>query len=743
MRQLAAEPTTPPVTDPARTELHQPAADGDDSRYWSLLDRWQTARRAGLKLTAAELCPDDPALQARLAEDIEKLERIPQIDLSGPPLPDTAVPDRIPGYTNLRELARGGMGVVLAAREEALGRDVAIKLPLAKAARGPLLDRFREESRITARLPHPGIPPVYTLGELADGRPFLVMKLVEGDTLSDRLKARATPGHDWADWSRVVTDLCRTVGHAHHAGVVHRDLKPGNVMVGRFGEVQVMDWGLAKVLADGPAVGGPGLPVSGDLTAYGAILGTPAYMAPEQARGEPVDARADVFALGAILFHVLTGAGPYGRGSALDLVMKAAAGDLADAHAKLASWKGADPELCELTRRCLAVRAADRPADANELAVALAAHEAERADRARRKLLTEAESDASTIRTTAKQEGEANWGFAYWGGGIALAVVIGLVKFGLKEAGRPAPAPSNYSQFTPVPGGITDTVFREQAERRQAEAQAKRRAGDLDVPPVDQIDAERHPAPTTAALERRRGQKALDEQKADDAVAHFHRAVRADPTHPDGLDGLAQALLAAGKPELAAGYAHKAVEAGKNGPAFRRTLGQAQLAAGDRADGLATLQAVILDNPKDVDARQALAEEYAAVGDWAEASDAAMLAFGANRAEAARAGRPLRYRMAVWSAKAAVAADGGPAGRPAARHRQRAQSVLAVELKEGGRLPTDRFVAARSDWLAEPAFAPFRSAEGLAALPQAERVKWQEFWAEVSKLSGVPNPADQ
>jgi serine/threonine protein kinase len=143
----------------------------------------------------------------------------------------------VPGYRVLREIARGGMGCVLAAYDLALDREVALKVLLPDANS----DRFVRESKITARLPHPGIPPVHALGTLADGAPFLVMKLIAGRTLAEEMKA--------ADWPRLLqafTQVCQAVGFAHSRGIIHRDLKPANVMVGAFGEIQVMDWGLAK-----------------------------------------------------------------------------------------------------------------------------------------------------------------------------------------------------------------------------------------------------------------------------------------------------------------------------------------------------------------------------------------------------------------------------------------------------------------------------------------------------------------
>jgi len=285
----------------------------------------------------------------------------------------------IPGYRVLGEIARGGMGRVLAAHDLALDRDVALKILLPGAA----ADRFIRESKITARLPHPGIPPVYALGMLADGSPFLAMKLVAGQTLSVEMKTADRPR-----LLQAFTQVCQAVGFAHSRGVVHRDLKPANVMVGAFGEVQVMDWGLAKVVGEPPNVplSGEALPVpafgadqgettidripaqsTDDQTQAGSVLGTPGYMAPEQARGEATDARADVLALGGILCTILTGKPPFGGGSSHELVERAAAADLAEANARLDRC-GADAEVVALCRQCLSPNPADRPKDSQAVA---------------------------------------------------------------------------------------------------------------------------------------------------------------------------------------------------------------------------------------------------------------------------------------------------------------------------------------------------------------------------------------
>src|SRR5262249_45122461 len=221
-------------------------------------------------------------------------------------------------YEFLGEIARGGMGAVLKARDPALGRDLALKILLDRhRERTDLVDRFVEEAQICGQLQHPGAVPVYELGPRGDRRPFFTMKLVKGRTLATLLEERTEP--DLPRFLSIFEAVCQTVAYAHARGVIHRDLKPSNVMVGSFGEVQVMDWGLAKVLPrDGEKAraerAAPTETVvatlrsqeDSDLSQAGSVLGTPAYMAPEQARGETgvVDRRADVFALGSILCEI-------------------------------------------------------------------------------------------------------------------------------------------------------------------------------------------------------------------------------------------------------------------------------------------------------------------------------------------------------------------------------------------------------------------------------------------------------
>jgi WD40 repeat protein len=210
-------------------------------------------------------------------------------------------PDR---YQIIAQHGRGGLGRVLRAHDRELGRDVAIKELL---SRGIVTEvRFAREALITARLEHPGIVPVHEAGRWPDGTPFYAMKLVAGRPLRDLIAERTTVEERTGLLHHVIA-VADAIAYAHDRNIIHRDLKPANIIVGDFGETIVIDWGLAKDLTvpEGSAMAGPyRTHRDDDLTSAGTVLGTPAYMAPEQKRGEYVDQRADVFAIGAMLWEL-------------------------------------------------------------------------------------------------------------------------------------------------------------------------------------------------------------------------------------------------------------------------------------------------------------------------------------------------------------------------------------------------------------------------------------------------------
>jgi tetratricopeptide (TPR) repeat protein/tRNA A-37 threonylcarbamoyl transferase component Bud32 len=245
-----------------------------------------------------------------------------------------------------RLLGQGGMGTVHLVHDPTLGRRAALKLVKGEGS-ATRTKRFKREVVVTARLDHPGIPPVFLSGRTPAGQDFLLMRFVDGDALDKvldnvhdradgRLRSReAKPAPEARDLLDALVKVSEAMAYAHSRGIVHRDLKPANIMIGAFGEVLLMDWGLARDLAESSqedqAVRHELATLLEDtkgLTQDGALLGTPGYMAPEQARGHDVDARADVFALGAVLVEVLTGEPPVTGQTTLEVLAKTGQGDV-------------------------------------------------------------------------------------------------------------------------------------------------------------------------------------------------------------------------------------------------------------------------------------------------------------------------------------------------------------------------------------------------------------------------------
>jgi hypothetical protein len=211
-------------------------------------------------------------------------------------------PDR---YEIIAEHGRGGLGRVSRAHDRELDRDVAIKELLSRSHVNEL--RFMREALITARLEHPCIVPIHETGRWPDGTPFYAMKLVSGRSLRELIAEQTTVQQRLGLLHHVIA-VADAIAYAHDRHIIHRDLKPANVIVGEFGETIVIDWGLAKDLTatdHATTVSSPSLTTpNADLTVAGTVLGTPAYMAPEQKQGEHVDQRADVYAIGAMLWEL-------------------------------------------------------------------------------------------------------------------------------------------------------------------------------------------------------------------------------------------------------------------------------------------------------------------------------------------------------------------------------------------------------------------------------------------------------
>jgi WD40 repeat protein/serine/threonine protein kinase len=396
----------------------------DQDKLLAAFDVWTGAQdRTMAEILASQGALDEPACvllgelirqhrparaeQVRLGLPILRPERRarPEPDpAGGPPLADTVVYTRSPSpggapnhggrrsapadrpdaassgderFRIVRAHARGGLGEVFVAHDPELDREVAVKELQSHSAHDPISQaRFLLEARLTGRLEHPGIVPVYGLGRYPDGRPYYAMRLIQGETLGraierfyDQEDTSREPGRREIAFRRLLRsliDACNAVAYAHSRGVVHRDLKPENIMLGPFGETLVVDWGLAKSIASSdaaiaasPESAGPSPGDSSSLTRPGAALGTPRYMSPEQAAGdmERVGPASDVYSLGATLYCLLVGHGPFPDGDLADVLQRVRRG-VFPAPRRLR--RSIDPALEAICLKAMALNPEDR-----------------------------------------------------------------------------------------------------------------------------------------------------------------------------------------------------------------------------------------------------------------------------------------------------------------------------------------------------------------------------------------------
>ncbi len=295
-------------------------------------------------------------------------------------------------YELREEIARGGSAVVWRVWDRHLQRETAVKCLLDSQDNNAMRARLEREARLCARLVHPGIVPIHELSKFADGRPFVSMKLVEGKTLLQLLTASPPISEKGA--VEIFAKVCQAMAFAHSRGIIHRDLKPSNIMVGAFGEVQIMDWGLGKNLLQtdsgefflpSHAAAEPGSArydrvgqetarssiaddsTRIDSTLNGSVIGTLAYMPPEQAHGamDQVDQRSDVFALGAILCRILIGIAPYQGADEKELLQRARRCDHKEVFEQLRSCR--NRRMADLAMRCLSQDQDSRPDDAQQV----------------------------------------------------------------------------------------------------------------------------------------------------------------------------------------------------------------------------------------------------------------------------------------------------------------------------------------------------------------------------------------
>ncbi len=348
-------------------------------------------------------CPDDPELRAAVERMLE-IDACPPEFLARSPFSVSESSESrwsrirglVQGSNTLgrivveEEIACGGMGAILRVRDAVLRRTLAMKVIRGQKGASStgevpgvapeLVDRFLAEAEVTGRLEHPGVVPVHELGVDAEGRLYFTMPLVGGRTFAEVIRLVHDPESSWTRTRAllVLQKVCETMSYAHDAGFIHRDLKPANVMVGEYGEVYVMDWGLARERGAPSEDEGKGespdrtRPIDDDsafVTREGAILGTPFYMPPEQARGERVDAASDIHAVGAMLYHLLAGDAPYsvpGKSPSSEQVLA----DLRRGPPAPIGTRASDlaPELAAICEKAMAREAEDRYADMADFA---------------------------------------------------------------------------------------------------------------------------------------------------------------------------------------------------------------------------------------------------------------------------------------------------------------------------------------------------------------------------------------
>lgn len=370
-----------------------------------------------------------------------------------------SMPGELPTrYQKIKEIGSGGIGSVWQVFDDRSQRPLAIKTLRSKFRHDRQANiRLEREAVLTGVLQHPGVPPVHDHGQLSDQSSYFAMKLIDGQTLEEILSARSNEEAELQKHMGIFEQVAQTMAYVHSKNVIHRDLKPQNIMVGEFAEVQVMDWGMAKRLVQMVDLSNPnfGSAIEDDpalvpkalhgeanstnntdtvtdsdessiheqsLTRAGDVLGTPRYMAPEQARGEInlADARADVFSLGSILFEILTAKRLYADTPSSEVLAKVAAGDLDESLSMLESTN-ADAKLVSLCRICLSPVAADRPENASIIANEIGEHFASVQQRAKA-----AEIELRETEVRANEEAKRRKTFSRM-----LVVVAGVFAMGL------------------------------------------------------------------------------------------------------------------------------------------------------------------------------------------------------------------------------------------------------------------------------------------------------------------------
>lgn len=515
---------------------------------------------------------------------------------------------RLAHFVIQRQLGAGGMGVVYEAVDETLGRKVAVKvLPPELVGSAERRARFLREARSAAAMSHPNIATVFEIDE-ADGQVFIVMELVPGESLRDLLAKGRLPFSRALDIALGVT---RAAAHAHAAGVVHRDLKPENVMVLPGDQVKVLDFGVAK--PDVNAALANTLPAGGAITEEGRVLGTPGYMAPEQARGELVTPRSDIFSIGVVLYEMVTGARPFQGSSSMDVL----AATTRDEPPPVSSHiPGAPPVIERLVRRCLAKEPSARFTNAAELGSALeaaarevSAHELATTQAMPTPFPSSPPRPASAPSTTAAAALPATAPAppAAPRRSVVALVLVALVFAGLsfgaskaiqgKRARARPPASVTLPSARVEPKLGLDTLERYGKEARSTSALSP---GEWETAALDFERAAAQPgAPLrwTAARSFALGMRDMALGKLDAAETGLQSAAKADPSFALPHVGLSSLLVRQGKPDLAVREAQTAQTLEPDLLAAVAAAGRAHSAAGRHTDAIEQLRRALEKSP--------------------------------------------------------------------------------------------------------------------------------------------------
>jgi serine/threonine-protein kinase len=559
-------------------------------------DRSVRGRIAGLM---ARLYPAEPArsraeFQALVRPTREKKAGPPPLPMSPPPPePNVAV---LPGtrYRLERELGRGAMGIVYQGFHLDLGRSVALKVLHEASSSEPARAGFVAEARAVARVTHESLVRLYEFGFTSDGRAFYAMELVDGETLEQKLDRNGPLSV--ADAVRLGIGACRAIEAAHAAGVVHRDIKPGNLMLTTEGIVKLLDFGVAKSQNE------VNVPSDGERGAL-VVVGTPEYMAPEQARGA-ADARSDVYALGAVLYELVTGALPHEAPSIAALLDRKLAGAPGPASA-LAPGQGIPKALDRLLERALAAEPADRHQSASELRNALESIAGERGARqAIRRGMGYAFLGAATFAATAvlgaslSAGGSAAWAEHGRALETRIAALIGA-QSSMEPRPEAAPAIEKSPQRT-APAPLSDQA--PTADAAPAPAPIPVPESDTPVAPETEPKAPENEAAARALAEF---ENLRSNGRALKALHSIRKAAAEHPREP----AILRAYTRASQESKAWGEARRAalrwVESDPS-PEARLSLARLERATGNAARALALLGELARENPKSEEVQKLL-----------------------------------------------------------------------------------------------------------------------------------------